>query len=823
MRLKRITCRTVLKSKQRKVTVLTSASPHDDRVAAKLHKWKHDGKLAQSFPCGHSALPLPPALPGRAPSRSRCPGAGSSPARSWRPGASPAPRRPPRPCHRRRIYDFRCRSGGQRSPTPRETKALARRSAAGRGDAGGAERRRRARRAHNARPRGSAGPAARAAALRESRRRGRGGGARPSPPTPTHPSRTGGEEPPADGPLDEDRRQPLPRAGRAPRRAGHGRARRGCGAERGLKVPFHRHFEGEGGEREALGGLGPPRAWARTAPRRGGGAARTKFPRGPGGRRGPGASPRRAPPRRGAGPARRATSARRAAGRRGPLAGARRVARGQLRAAAGQPRASLLGAGERGSPRAAAAAASPPRSACLFPPPPPPSPPFSRIQTSGARKNPPGPAPRRQNAPNSCARGRSDRARAPLPPASPAGSFSSPAPLPGLGLPGAPLTASFQYGTARQSACARRPPASPPPAPPPSPPLTAFRALRLPPAAGAPSPPPRRAPGPLARPAPRGPPPAPPPPRCPGLLPPDTCSRRAGDSAGSAAGNGTRHRRDSAGAGRESPPCPASFAPPPRAGARPGRRPVPPAGCAVPSPFPRAPLRIQPPSPSETGRPPWSVSPGRGLDRDRPRGAAQPAGRPGAAACGERAGSTGPPSRGVDGHPAHSPPLPAALRSERKRKRVVQHRAPPARATETEGWKGSLPAPIRADRGGGRQRTRRPAASNGGGEQRELSAESPCASPGAHPPARGGGSAAAALRSGPLASGRDELPGARPARPARSQRGRNPPCRCLNIYGGEYWCVRASRVVVDTSCWQLEISVQRGRAGGIEYAVVICL
>lgn len=158
----------------------------------------------------------------------------------------------------------------------------------------------------------------------------------------------------------------------------------------------------------------------------------------------------------------------------------------------------------------------------------------------------------------------------------------------------------------------------------------------------------------------------------------------------------------------------------------------------------------------------------------------------------------------------------------------MQHRAPPARATETEGWKGSLPrfAQIEAVAGnepasGSNERRRGTA-----GAEREKPLRSPerIRSPAAAATGRdGGGSAAAALRSGPLASGRDELPGARPARPARSQRGRNPPCRCLNIYGGEYRCVRASRVVVDTSCWQLEISVQRGRAGGMEYSVIICL
>lgn len=74
------------------------------------------------------------------------------------------------------------------------------------------------------------GPAAAQAPQRGRRRCGRAGGAAAEAapaPLPPHPPRTGGEEPPADGPLDGERRRPLPRAGRAPRRAEPGRARRG--------------------------------------------------------------------------------------------------------------------------------------------------------------------------------------------------------------------------------------------------------------------------------------------------------------------------------------------------------------------------------------------------------------------------------------------------------------------------------------------------------------------------------------------------------------------------------------------------------------------
>lgn len=195
---------------------------------------------------------------------------------------------------------------------------------------------------------------------------------------------------------------------------------------------------------------------------------------------------------------------------RGRSGGARRGGRGERKSGPGVPRdgapsgsAPSCAPGSpahrsatrpegRCSPRAAA---SPPRlppassSSSLFlflllllPPPPPASPPFfPRIQTSGARKNPAGPALRRQNVPTSCGPTRSARRRIPPPPASPAESFSSPPPFPGLRLPSAPLAASFQYGTARQSACARRCLSPPRPSALLSPPLAAFRALRVPP------------------------------------------------------------------------------------------------------------------------------------------------------------------------------------------------------------------------------------------------------------------------------------------------------------------------------------------------------
>lgn len=147
-----------------------------------------------------------------------------------------------------------------------------------------------------------------------------------------------------------------------------------------------------------------------------------------------------------------------------------------------QPRASLRDAtgGALLPPRCRLPAA--PASCRLLLPFPSPSPPssssslaafFPRIQTSGARKNPAGPALRRQNVPTSCGPTRSARRRTPPPLASPAESFSSPPPFPGLRLPSAPLAASFQYGTARQSACARR--CLSPPPPPLRPPLPSPR------------------------------------------------------------------------------------------------------------------------------------------------------------------------------------------------------------------------------------------------------------------------------------------------------------------------------------------------------------
>ncbi|XP_053845664.1 basic proline-rich protein-like [Vidua macroura] len=131
----------------------------------------------------------------------------------------------------------------------------------------------------------------------------------------------------------------------------------------------------------------------------------------------------------------------------------------------------------------------------------------------------------------------------------------------------------------------------------------------------------RAEPAAAARPAPRGPAPTPPPPRCPGLLPPDTCSRRAGGSAGSAAGNGTRRRRDSAGAGRASTPCPGAAGR--DAARRASGRPVPAAGCAVPTPSPPprrgfSPLSLGKNRPRRSGRGDRRFPP--------PRGAAQPAG-----------------------------------------------------------------------------------------------------------------------------------------------------------------------------------------------------
>lgn len=170
----------------------------------------------------------------------RCPG-GSPPA-----AAAPAPlppqpevgvpghpRRPPGQCHRRPIYDFRCRGGGQRRPTPRETKAACRsperrraRSRRRSGAAAAGAARTQCPAPRQRRPRSAGGGAAGEPAARPRRRR---------PPLSPHthpPSPTGRREPLADGPLDGDRRQPLPRAGRAPRRAERGRARRGCGAER---------------------------------------------------------------------------------------------------------------------------------------------------------------------------------------------------------------------------------------------------------------------------------------------------------------------------------------------------------------------------------------------------------------------------------------------------------------------------------------------------------------------------------------------------------------------------------------------------------------
>lgn len=264
-----------------------------------------------------------------------------------------------------------------------------------------------------------------------------------------------------------------------------------------------------------------------------------------------------------------------------------------------------------------------------------------------------------------------------------------------------------------------------------------------------------------ARPGPRGPAPTPPPPRCPGLLPPDTCSRRAGGSAGSAAGNGTRRRRDSVGAERPPTPCPGAAGR--DTARRASGRSVPAAGCAVPTPSP-PPRRGFSPLPLGENRPRRS---GRG-DRRRPPPPQPPRGRAagGAAPAPQLAGSgraapavSFPPPRAETGAPRTRRRCPRRSEAKEKGSGLCNTALLPVRRGR-RGGKGEPPAPIRTagpHRGGGRQRARRLAGDSGSRARKAFALPGSASARRRRRPETAAG--ALRPRSGPLAAGRDALPG----------------------------------------------------------------